>query len=129
MTEKFNPAFAGYATRVAFNLNITRQMIIALREVEVYGPGHWTGTERSKIREEYGPIGIHNPDRFVPAARGLVEKGLVEYNNFYKTYKFGDPIPKSERWVYRLTPAGEHVMALLRIAGLVPQAKLRVVNE
>lgn len=101
MAEKYDPKFASYATRVAFNLSLTRPQIFYLTTI-----ADQTIHERSTVYED-----PQRTNHFVPCANVLLNRGLVTH------YPNGKPGPNGEIW-WELTEAGKHVMALLRIAGL-----------
>lgn len=103
-------AFREYATRVSFNISLSRNQIFCLWNCE---------QEKTGGRDEALAFGCA-ADMFVPGAKWLGQHGLVTWT---------DPVtmtPKWSRHPYQLTEAGKHVLALLRIAGLVPQ---RAVNS
>lgn len=89
--------FQSYTTSVAFQLQLTQVQVKAIFAI---GDGSWAGA------------GFH---MFYATAQALERKGLVEFN---PTKNW----PNSERrdWIYRLTPAGSTVMALLVLAGVAP---------
>lgn len=89
-----NAKFANHVTQVAFNLSLSRNMVFVLDAI-----AH--GSLASSNMRAAGMI-----DTAVPSMRRLEERGLVYA-----------PDPQ---WPGRklLTPAGEHVHALLVIAGL-----------
>lgn len=111
MTSAYNPAFAEHATRVAFNLTLSRNQITALVIVDQHksGTGPWPY-----------PRSRQTPDMFIPGVRGLQVRGLVEHNPAWRSEK-GDPGHEDRdlSWAFRLTEAGNHVLGLLRCAGLV----------
>lgn len=119
-----NRAFRDYATRVSFSLNMSRNQVSTLRSMVLdiecaeqngYRPDNMPGTEDRK--RTYLQTG--SPDQFVIGARWLQSAGLV---------KWTDPIAMNPKWSrepWELTEAGKHVVALLRIAGLIPE---RVAN-
>lgn len=94
-----NKIFAEYATRVSFNLTLSRNQAYVLCLIA-----------RQSIGKKRDITGF--PDCFVPGAKGLVERGIVTWT---------DPSsmkPKWSRFSYELTEAGKHVYALLQIAGV-----------
>ena len=104
---KYDSRFAGYATRVAFDLRLTRTQIFYLSMVDA---GYYNLDFEEKVKAENEFVGR---DIFVPQVRGLIERGLVEHQAAVKTRP-----RRNSDWVYRLTPAGSHVFSLLQIAGL-----------
>lgn len=101
-----NKAFREYATRVSFNISLSRNQIYTL----------WTisSGKTSRPRQDRIDFGL-NADMFVPGAKWLQQHGMVIWtdpstmNPSYKDYPF------------KLTEAGECMLKLLRIAGLVPE--------
>ena len=116
MTQEpvFNPVFADYAQRIAFNLTLSRNQITSLAMVAIYDKGvQWPG-DRSR----------QNPDLFIPGVRGLESRGLIEHNKAW-ALSAAEQVNADLSWVFRLTQAGEHVHALLKIAGVLPQLQVR----
>lgn len=127
VSETYDARFAGYATRVAFDIRLTRTMIFYLSAVaalEQCGPHEMLNYENDRsISAQASAMrrGEGLMDIWVPSMKGLGERGLVEHNAAANSRGVGDPEPT---WWYRLTPAGQHVMALLRIAGLAVDFKV-----
>lgn len=94
-----NKAFAEYATRVSFNLTLSRNQAYVLCLVA-----------RQSIGKKRDITGF--PDMFVPGVKGLQERGLLAWTD-PSTMK-----PKWSRFPYELTDAGKHVYALLQMAGV-----------
>jgi hypothetical protein len=119
-----NASFRQYVTRVSFALTLSRNQVSVLTDIvfriedfKAHGANRFvvdTPRDREiKARKAAGEC-VH--DNFVMGARWLGERGLVKHT---------DPstmTPKWSRFPYELTEAGEHVVALLRIAGLMPAA-------
>lgn len=101
-----NKAFREYATRISFNISLSRNQIYTLWNIslqKLYRP-----------REEMAEFGL-NIDMFVPGAKWLCQHGLVTWV---------DPITMKPPWKeypYKLTEAGTHLLALLRIAEVIPK--------
>ena len=95
----FNQAFAEYATRVSFNLTLSRNQSYVLCLIA-----------RESIGTAKKVTGF--ADNFVMGARSLQEKGLVTHTD-PTTIK-----PRYSRFPYELTEAGKHVYALLQMAGI-----------
>lgn len=106
MTHALNHAFANFATRVSFNLTLTKAQVFYLWAVK-------NGNAFVSVRGEPIPHAPEAPkhDIFVPSVRGLVDRGLVERTPGADGYGF-----------WQLTEAGEKVYELLVIAGLVTAA-------
>jgi len=102
----YDGRFASYATRVAFDIRLTRQQIFYL----CYAASYSETDYETRRNAEVSHVGR---SLFVPFVKGLIERGLVEHNPRART-ETAARLP----YIYRLTPAGEHVMALLKIAGL-----------
>lgn len=100
-----NKAFRDYATRVSFNVTLTRNQIYTLMQV-VEGRVF----RDTDLRESWGL----SRDWFVPGVKWLESHGFVKYTD-PATMK-----PAGKDYPWRLTPAGEAVVVLLRIAGLIP---------
>lgn len=106
--------FRDYATRVSFNLSLTRKQITVLlmvREMARFdrsgAAADLTDTAQSIIGH-FRTLGFPHPDVSVLGVQKLIAMGLVERNA---------PVVV---WGWRLTDAGEHVCRLLELAGLIP---------
>ena len=127
-----NRAFREYATRVSFNLTLSRNQIYALRCVlidiefsELDRDGRWDKT--TALTQEHRAAG--GVDNYVGGARALSRMGLIQSDPRWEAENARLEAAKAagERyplWKYngpswRLTPAGEHVVSLLQIAGLI----------
>lgn len=104
-------AFREYVTRVSFNLTMSRNQVAALRDIVIMiEHGHEKRMDlRQYEREQFGYYG-----NFVIGARWLGSHGLVKHT---------DPTTMQPPWSkcpWELTEAGEHVVGLLRLAGLIP---------
>lgn len=127
-------AFRDYATRVSFNMSLSRNQvghlagIVADIENEILRL-EWKA--RCDLREETITDAGGRPNMFVVGRGSLHRMGLVEHDPRWvkeeeehnaaraagvrRLNKYNGPM-------YRLTPAGEHVVELLRIAGLIQKA-------
>ena len=106
---KLNTAFRDYSTRIHFNISLTRNQIFTLWAMEQMEKNHGKGFCFPR-KNDYG---VEGADHFVTGARKLEAMGLVVHQN---------PLDMKPRWsrpAWTLTPAGTHVIALLRMAGLV----------
>jgi len=123
--------FRDYATRISFNLSLSRNQI-----------GHLTGLvvefeyadEDFAMRHAKGDEACiaagANPRLFIAANKSLEQMGLIEHDPRWlaerdrvDNLKPGEP--KVFRYTgptLRLTEAGVHTVELLRIAGLIPRA-------
>lgn len=136
MTD-YNRAFREYATRVSFSLSMSRNQVAVLREIvlnlEAAGvpfdqrPGSVEARDRRRALYE---IGVRVADNYIVGMRWLIATGLLfetpehiaERVRVDAAKAAGDrayfdyAIPH-----YKLTPAGEHIVGLLRCAGLIPE--------
>ena len=106
-----NNAFANYATRVSFNLSLTKTQVFYL----------WQVKSRNFVSVREGvhtPVAMPKHDVFVPCVRGLIDRGLVVRHE--RIVDCDNPQPPYP-WPYELTEAGEAVYKLLVLAGLVPE--------
>lgn len=130
MAADFDRAFRDYATRVSFSISLSRNQLAVLRQITLdiegyegkpYAFGQGVGyVEATNQRETARSMGMHVSDMFIPGTRFLIANGFLTHT---------DPTtmtPKWSRYPYELTLAGEHLVAMLRIAHLVPQ---RAVNQ
>lgn len=97
--------FRDYVTGQAFSLNLRKSHIWVLAHIEA-------GDYLNRAGVDIAAAPRH--DIFVPAVHGLIERGLVEHNPKWN---------KNKKPAYILTPAGHHVLALLKIAELVYPAR------
>lgn len=130
-----NKAFRDYATRVSFNMTLSRNQIWVLRcimlEIENstlnFVERHAMG---KALRERPGGGEWYN-DNYIGGARRLMSMGLIEHTkgwiedeeNCRRMESLGKR-PLKQYWgpSYQFTRAGLAVIELLRIAGLVPPA-------
>lgn len=118
MTPKYDSKFAGYATRIAFDIRLTRPQIFYL---SLIGAGYRATSRNGQHWDrENSEIGRHI---FVPQVKGLQERGLVEHQTNMR------PGSHPDDWIYRLTEAGEHVYSLLKIAGLAVEFNIPANEE
>lgn len=101
-----NSRFSNYVTSMAFNLSLSKAMIVAMAQIANEAPKHCAAS--------YWAVGA--PDTAIPAMRALQQRGLVY-----------SPDPK---WpgAMEFTDAGKHVFELLKIAGLITHLQ-NAVNE
>ena len=95
-----NKAFRNYTTRISFSINLTRNQIYVLWEI---------ANKRVSDRQRQQTFGLIT-DTFVPGAKWLCAHGFITHSN--------ERVDQG-LFPYQLTEAGEHVYALLVIAGLV----------
>lgn len=101
--------FRQYASRVSFNVTLSRTQMWALYQVgnRVFG---LSKSEREKLTGD-------SVCYFIPGVKALERMGLVT---------FTDPVTMTPKWsrdTYNLTAEGEHVLCLLELAELVPTRK------
>ncbi len=110
-------AFQGHAMRSSFCLALTQPMLEFL--CATADGVHWDR------RLYYRQWGMARPDNWIASSLSLVKRGLVE--------RLGRPEiqaqPMSEFHLhshYRLTPAGEALVALLKVSGIFVEADAAV---
>ena len=92
--KKDNKVFREYVTSTAFNLSLSANMIMWLVHVKM-AQQYWLGPNR----------------KFIVGLVGLKDRGLVTHN----------PDAKHNEPAWAITEAGEKVLELLIMAGLVPE--------
>lgn len=103
--KKYDPQFASSVTSMAFSLNLSRNMIMKMVAIK-------NGQLQLDLWRMAGV-----PDACVPAGWSLEKRGLVWSPD------------ANAPGLYRLTEAGEHVYALLEIAGLVSPLMAKIEKE
>jgi hypothetical protein len=98
--------FTAYTTGMAFNISLSHDHADLLAFIPNYGPGWRNRNGRSN---------------FIPVVNGLIRRGLVEHNGAAKVFGMTTPGVKL-KWIYRLTPAGERILELMKLAGVVTEA-------
>jgi len=93
---EINPIFAGHVTSIAFNLSLSKNMVVVLTDI---------AREGSVKRDTFRVLGM--PSNFCNGLRGLLERGLV--------------FAPDPQWPGRceMTEAGRAVFSLLQMAGIV----------
>jgi hypothetical protein len=106
--------FRDYATRISFNISLTRNQIFTL----------WAIAEQksTRSREERESFGVGS-DMFVPGAKWLCQHGLVDWVDPTTT------TPKWRDYPYTLTEAGKHILILLQIAEIIPKQAMNSNNK
>jgi hypothetical protein len=101
-----NPKFAEACTNIALNLQLSKAQVVMMVQV---------ATRSTYLPDLYRILGMHSVG--VGAGRNLESRGLIYA-----------PDPE---WpgLYKLTEAGEHVFALLQIAGLVQRITDKIPQE
>lgn len=100
--------FSDTVSTVAFHLTLSKRMVYTLELVAI--------NNIHKCHDE----GFNH---LVPAIRSLIERGLVQRHELPESYAKMDMCEKSHVYArhrfYTLTPAGEHVVELLKLAGIL----------
>jgi DNA-binding PadR family transcriptional regulator len=99
--------FTQYTTGFAFNLTLSRDMASLM---EFIGNNEYENWQAASGRGS-----------FIPTFRSLERRGLAEHNPMMAP-GMGLPGNVRPKWVYRLTPAGQHVLELLRLTGVASSA-------
>ena len=100
--------FTNYATGMAFNLSLSHDHADLMAVIA-------TGLSTAGWKSRSGR------STFIPTVDGLIRRGLVEHNPAARIVGFSTPGVKL-KWVYRLSPAGERVLDLMKLAGVVHEA-------
>ncbi|WP_379069235.1 hypothetical protein ACHMW4_04225 [Mesorhizobium sp. UC22_110] len=105
----WSDAFANYTTGMAFHIALSHDQASMVVYLGFKGePSQW------QSRSGRGT--------FIPTVKALIKRGLVEHNPMIGTRL---PSGVKVKWIYRLTPAGEHVFYLLKFAGLADHQPIR----
>lgn len=109
--------FARYATSSAFRVELTQPMAHALHVIDAYerDPRSNVAHDHFNMREEFGYL----TDPFTHATRALMRRGLIEW---HEPPKLPNGRTDWSQKTWRMTDAGKHVLALCRLADIVPQA-------
>jgi len=112
--ELWRAKFTESSTRVAFNLTLSKNHVRLLELLE--DADKMNARDYTRFKTDKGI------DYMIPAFRGLERRGLAEHNTA-EVEKIKPPGIGWDKikWIYRLTPAGHQVLALLRIAGIVAE--------
>ncbi len=106
-------AFQGHAMRSSFCLALTQPMLEFL--CATADGVHWDR------RLYYRQWGIAKPDNSIASSHALEKRGLVE--RLHREIIRAQPLDEFNLHShYRLTPAGEAVVAMLRVAGIFVEA-------
>lgn len=125
-----NKAFRDYATRVSFNLTLSRNQIAQLRSllIDIEFEKSMSWQQRKDLQHELRGGEV---DRFVVSNRSLLGMGLIVNDPRWIEDRDRSEAAraKGEQYItqylgpgYQLTEAGEHVVSLLRLAGLIQPA-------
>lgn len=95
--------FTAYTTGMAFNISLSHDHADLLAYIPHYEGGGWRNR--------------NGRSNFIPVVNGLIRRGLVEHNAAAKIVGMTTPHVKL-KWIYRLTPAGERVLELMKLAGI-----------
>ncbi len=91
-------SFRGYATETAFAVSCSRAQVSLMAAIEA---GEWRSWSNA------GGAG-----NLYTTFRALERRGLAEYNEAQRAHR------DDSDWFYRLTPAGEMVLGLAKMAGV-----------
>lgn len=114
MNEKRNQEFRAWTRGTSFSINMGKTQVVTLVAI---------GVSREKF------LGLTHPmlRLYVPAIRGLQERGLVR-----RPKSWGPESWKKERnplvRIMEPTEAGEHILALLRIAGVYQELRAELLS-
>lgn len=125
MDDLSSKCFREYATRVSFNMTLSRNQIAVLRTVrdERQFKDVWKAAKErinqrrpSVFQENRAELGCDDKNRWVPGAKSLQSMGLITWTA---------PTPNDKHgWIghnpYALTEAGELMCRMLELAGLIP---------
>ncbi len=136
-------AFRDYVTRVSFNLTMSRNQIGVLRSIvldieswQANAGKNWfdrgEGNKEARELRVYArtQMGVTLADNFIVGMRYLMGTGLIRETVAHAEQeariaamaKAGKqpPLRSTDIQHFEMTEAGEHVVALLRLAGLIP---------
>jgi hypothetical protein len=125
-------AFRDYATRISFNMSLSRNqvghlagVVMEIENEELLNQLDFDTRVKRKDQEVDNNGGRSN--LFVTGRRSLLNMGLVVHDPRWLAASKACELDKRLFWKYtgpsyQLTPAGQHVVELLRIAGLIPKA-------
>lgn len=129
-----NKAFRDYATRVSFNMTLSRNQIWVIRCVMLdieHKELDWNARQEKARELRNRPGGDFYHDNYVMGVRKLLSMGIVENTPEWQADEDRCALMKSlgkqpikQYWgpSLQFTKAGECVIELLRIAGLIPEA-------
>lgn len=122
-------AFRDYATRISFNISLSRNQVGHLAGVvaEIENGDYRSMSEKLSERKSYAACALvgGRPNLFIVGHGSLARMGLIEHDpRWLKAQEKHEGMAYANYLgpTYRLTAAGEHVVELLRIAGLIPAA-------
>jgi len=110
--------FREYATSIAFRVDLTKSMAVTLHTIDLYERSHARGNGDSAHFFEVKLLTGSVTDAFTTASRALLRRGLVEWRDFPRNLKTGKADTNAQTW--HMTEAGRHVLALCRLAEIVP---------
>lgn len=96
--------FTAYTTGMAFNVSLSHDQADLLNYIAA---GKTTGWRSRQGRST-----------FIPTFKSLERRGLAEHNPAARIVGMQTPGVRL-KWVYRLTPAGDLVLEMLKLAGVV----------
>lgn len=113
---RFDARFADYVSRISFNLTLSKEMVTSLAAIDHwrrFDAAHGHNTHMHTYSDGLDSLRFPHQSHHVVGHKGLESRGLIIWRDP------GDMTPKWSEPTYIITPAGEHVLALLKIAGLV----------
>ena len=125
--------FRDYATRVSFNMSLSRNQIAVLRTVRDQQRLDMFADDMNRIRgghqtvfqETRAELGMDDKNRWVPGARSLISMGLITHippkNNTPDGWKGHNP--------YAVTEAGDLMCQMLELCGLIPTMQVANSNK
>lgn len=112
--------FKSSSLRVGFKLGLSRAMCEFLSAVS--DDAHWNSTSLGAASAA--------PDSFIATARSLTKRGLIEEKKDAQELWKGRPHKTSfDLWSWthwQLTPAGEHVVALLKLCDMYIECDIAI---
>lgn len=119
LPQDWKAAFQGHAMKTSFCLALTQPMLEFL--CATADGVHW---DRRLYTQQYG---IARPDNWIASAGSLIKRGLIERCS--RSELDQEPIELFMISHYRLTPAGEALVSLLRVAGIFIEADAAIVKR
>lgn len=120
MAESWRDNFKSSSLRVGFKLGLTRAMCEFLSAIA--DGVHWNRSSLGGASPD--------PDNFIATGRALVIRGLIEVDPAkLAAMQHRRGVTSFDIWSwthYRLTPAGVHVVELLKLAGMYIEADIAV---
>lgn len=114
--------FQKATTSVAFQLTLSKNMVLMLADVELYPPvGSLPNPDSYHVSRQHLIAGGVMHDVWVTTANALKRRGLIEYHPA-QGFPYGHVF-------YTLTPAGAAALQMCRLAGLLPDLSAKPANS